>query len=100
MAQQDRLYEHRRWMIRSFALTMSVITNRVWSVIWFLALSPQLATTFGGSETLMVQAIAGVSGWLGWVLPLLLAELWLERGTHRRPAASIATRGTSHVAST
>jgi len=100
MAQQHRLYEHRRWMIRSFALTMSVITNRVWSVVWYLALSPQLSTTFGGSETLMVQTIAGLSGWLGWVLPLLLTELWLERETYRRPAASIATRGTSHVAST
>ncbi len=87
-------------MIRSFALTMSVITNRVWSVVWYLALSPQLSTTFAGSETLMVQTIAGLSGWLGWVLPLLLTELWLERGTYRRPAASIATRGTSHVAST
>lgn len=99
LAQQDRLGEHRRWMIRSFALTMSVITNRVWGVVWYLALSPQLATTFGGSETLMVQAIAGLSGWLGWVLPLLLAELWLERGTYSRPA-SIAARGTSQVAST
>ena len=100
MARRDRLYEHRRWMVRSFALTMSVITNRVWSVIWFLTLSPQLSTTFGGSETLMVQAIAGLSGWLGWVIPLLAAELWLERGTYRRPAASMAARGTSQVAST
>lgn len=99
MARQDRLDEHRRWMIRSFALTMSVITNRVWGVVWYLALSPQLATTFGGSETLMVQAIAGLSGWLGWVLPLLAAELWLERGTYRR-RASMAARGTSQVAST
>jgi hypothetical protein len=100
MAQRNRMDAHRRWMIRSFALTMSVITNRMWSVIWFLTLSPQVATTFGGSETLMIQAVAGLSGWLGWVLPLLVAELWLERGTYRRPAASMAARGTSHVAST
>ena len=69
---------HRRWMIRSVVLTLSVITNRVWAVVWFLALSPQLATTFGGSETLMVQTIAGLSGWLGWTIPLLAAEAWLE----------------------
>lgn len=100
MAQQDRFREHRRWMLRSFALTMSVITNRIWSVIWFLALSPQLSTTFGGSETLMVQTVAGLSGWLGWVLPLLATELWLERGAYTRPSASMAARGTSQVAST
>ena len=69
---------HRRWMIRSVVLTLSVITNRAWAVVWFLALSPQLATTFGGNEALLVQAIAGLSGWLGWTIPLLAAEAWLE----------------------
>ena len=77
-ARRQRFVEHRRWMIRSFALTMSVISNRLWAVIWFIVLSPQLPTTFAGNEALMVQTIAGLSGWLGWVLPLIAAECWLE----------------------
>ena len=82
-----RVYDtaaHRRWMTRSVVLTLSIITNRVWVVIWIVALSPQLATTFGGNEALMIQAIAGLSGWLGWVVPLVLAEWWLD-ATHARP---------------
>ena len=85
-ARRGRIVEHRRWMIRSVVLTLSIITNRVWAVVWFIALSPQLATTFGGNEVLMVQAIAGLSGWLGWVIPLLLAEWWLE--TRQRTTAA------------
>jgi hypothetical protein len=50
MARQRRFVEHRRWMVRSFALTMSIITNRVWAVIWFLVLSPQLQTTFAATR--------------------------------------------------
>lgn len=73
-----RLMEHRRWMTRSMVLTLSIITNRVWAVVWVITLSPQLATTFGGNEALMVQTIAGLSGWLGWVLPLMIAEWWLD----------------------
>jgi hypothetical protein len=95
MARKDRFVEHRRWMIRSVALTLSVITNRVWAVVWFLVLSPQLATTFGGSETVMVQTIAGLSGWMGWVIPLILTEWWLERGgaatSHARAAHAMAS---------
>jgi hypothetical protein len=87
---RQRFGEHRRWMIRSFALTMSIITNRLWAVIFTIVLTPKLATMFGGDETLMVQAIAGLSGWLGWVLPLLFAEWWVvERGlTGDRSAVS------------
>jgi len=33
----------------------------------------------------MIQSIAGLSGWLGWVLPLLVAEWWLD--TRRAPQA-------------
>jgi len=75
---QYRLADHRRWMIRSVVLTLSIITNRMWAVIWVLALVPQLQTTFGGSEALMIQTVAGLSGWLGWVLPLLATEWWME----------------------
>jgi len=89
-----RLTEHRRWMTRSVVLTLSIITNRVWVVVWVLALSPQLATTFGGSEQLMVQTIAGLSGWLGWVLPLVAAELWLDTRSPRT-AGVPATLGSS-----
>ena len=77
MAQQRRMAAHRRWMVRSVTLTMSVITNRVWAVVVTVALLPQLPTTFGGNEQLMVQSIAGLSGWLGWTLPLLIVEWWL-----------------------
>ena len=82
MARQGRFIEHRRWMIRSVVLTMSVITNRIWAVIASIILIPQLPTTFGGNEAWMVQTIAGLSGWLGWVLPLLVAEWWI---VERRP---------------
>ena len=53
-----------------------------------LTLSPQLATTFGGNEALMVQTIAGLSGWLGWVLPLLITEWWLD--ARREPTRTTA----------
>jgi hypothetical protein len=93
MARQRRLIEHRRWMIRSFTLTLSVITNRVWAIVWFIVLAPQLATTFGGNETLMVQTVAGLSGWLGWVLPLIVAEWWLDRGETARYRARRSNAG-------
>jgi uncharacterized membrane protein YozB (DUF420 family) len=84
MARQRRFFEHRRWMIRSFTLTASIITNRVWGPLAYLALAPSLATAFGGNEQLLRWTVAGISTWLGWVLPLLFAEWWLERGALAR----------------
>jgi Predicted membrane protein (DUF2306) len=80
MARQGRYVEHRPWMVRSFALTVSIITNRVWGVIAYLVLSPQLATTFQGNERMLAWTVAALAAWLGWVLTLLLAEWWLGRG--------------------
>ena len=77
MGRQRRLEEHRRWMIRSFVLTMSIVTNRVWAVVFVVVLSPQLTTTFNGNPLLLGQAVAGLSAWLGWVIPLLVVEWWL-----------------------
>lgn len=80
MARQRRFVDHRRWMVRSFALTMSIITNRLYGVLFTILLLPQFETTFRGDEALMGSTVAALSAWLGWVLPLLVAEWWLERG--------------------
>ncbi|WP_410574050.1 DUF2306 domain-containing protein [Amycolatopsis sp. cmx-4-61] len=90
MARARRFGDHRRWMVRSFALCMSIISNRIWGVVWAIVLTPQLGTTFGGSEVALGQAIAGITTWTGWVLPLLVAEWWLGRRPRRRNAPSPA----------
>jgi len=84
MARRRRYAEHRRWMIRSFALTASIITNRLWGTAAYFALAPQLAMTFHGDEAFFAATLAGLSTWLGWVIPLLIAQWWLERQPRSR----------------
>jgi uncharacterized membrane protein len=101
MARQGRYADHRRWMVRSITLTLSIITNRIWAVIFTVTLGPQLHTTFGGNEMLMVHAIAGLSGWLGWVVPLLVVEWFViesQRPTAKAPTPKIQTLGPEKLA--
>ncbi|MFC6022830.1 DUF2306 domain-containing protein [Plantactinospora solaniradicis] len=94
MARQRRFVDHRRWMIRSFALTASIITNRIYGAITAVVLWPQLSTTFGGDEDALVRTVATIGAWSGWVIALLVAQWWLERGdmARRRAAAQRANR--------
>jgi hypothetical protein len=92
MARHGRYAEHRRWMIRSFALAYSIILNRLIGVAAFLALNPQLDTTFQGNEEWMVQAVAGITGWLSWVSALLAAEWLLEHRGDPSAADGITPR--------
>ncbi|MEU7858403.1 DUF2306 domain-containing protein [Nonomuraea sp. NPDC049141] len=89
MARQHRYADHRRWMLRSFALTASIITNRIWGLVMFLILLPEFETTYGGDMQEVIKASAGVTTWLGWTVPLLIVEWWLvERGRARRRAGA------------
>ncbi|GAB3812566.1 DUF2306 domain-containing protein [Micromonospora zhanjiangensis] len=97
MAVKGRYAEHRRWMIRSFALTMSIITNRLWAVVMAIVLAPQLETTYGGDQARFAAAIASVTTWAGWVLSLLIAEWWLDRDATRRDCGR-STRSTRSAA--
>lgn len=76
---ERRFGDHRRWMIRSFALTMSVIVNRVVAPIAVATLEPQIPTTFGGSEIAYGQSIAAISSWLSWTLVLIVTQWYLDR---------------------
>lgn len=96
MARKRRFVDHRRWMVRSFALTMSIITNRLYGAVFTILLEPQLDTAFHGDPMLLGSTVSALAAWLGWVLPLLLAEWWLERGDaakrRTRAARPAATR--------
>ncbi|RKT88128.1 Predicted membrane protein [Saccharopolyspora antimicrobica] len=83
-----RFGDHRKWMLRSFVLTISTMTNRVWSPLWAILLAPQLPTTYGGNMTYFISTIAGLSTWLGWVVPLLVCQWWLDRRPRRARGAT------------
>jgi hypothetical protein len=69
-ARARRFDEHRAWMIRSFALTFAAVTLRVYM---------PLAEMGGLDPQQSYRAIA----WLAWVPNLLVAELYLRRGSMR-----------------
>ena len=65
-AMQGRIAEHRRWMIRSWALTLAAVTLRIYLPLVLIA----------GLEFLpWYRAIS----FLAWVPNLMVAELWLRR---------------------
>lgn len=78
-ARERRFADHRRWMVRSFALTMSIMLNRLISPILVFVLEPRIGSEFGGSTLAFGQSVAAISSWLSWTLALLASQLWLDR---------------------
>lgn len=70
-ARARRFAEHRRWMIRSFALTFGAVTLRL-----YIPMAQMLGLDFAASY----RAIA----WLAWVPNAILAEVYLRRGSAER----------------
>lgn len=77
LAMSGRYAEHRRWMVRSFALTFGAVLLRV-----YLPLSQAMGIEF-------MTAYRAIS-WLAWVPNLIAAELYLRRPPWRRPVAIAA----------
>ncbi|WP_306365822.1 DUF2306 domain-containing protein [Nocardiopsis sp. CC223A] len=86
-ARGRRFTDHRVWMLRSFALTMSIVLSRVLGGLAILALVPWLETGFGGDEDLLVQSATAIGVWLSALLSLGLAEAGIRRWG-RRPGRS------------
>ncbi|MEE6165232.1 MULTISPECIES: DUF2306 domain-containing protein [unclassified Mycolicibacterium] len=78
-ARRRRFGAHRRQMLRSATLALSIITNRIWTPVLYVCLEPLRDSIFGGNDEKYVWLVAGVGAWLGWTLPLLALQLWLRR---------------------
>jgi uncharacterized membrane protein len=81
LALAGRYAEHRRWMVRSFAMTFAAVTLRI-----YLPIAPMLGFDF-------LPAYVAIS-WLAWVPNLMVAEiylnwtkLWRRPGPSRTPVA-------------
>lgn len=75
MAMTGRFKEHRRWMIRSFALTFAAVTLR---------LELPLFLIFGGMS--YIEA-SGYLAWLSWLPSVVVAEWIIRRNPDRHTAA-------------
>lgn len=67
LARQKRFKEHKQWMWRSFAFTLSAITLRMWKVIIVYLFHPNPMDVY--------QIIA----WLGWIPNILIIEYLLTK---------------------
>jgi hypothetical protein len=66
-ARQKRFTDHKQWMWRSFALTLSALTLRIWKVI--------IVYLFHANPMYVYQIIA----WLGWIPNILLIEYLIAK---------------------
>ena len=78
LALAGRFAEHRRWMVRSFALTFAAVTLRL-----YLPIAPAMGYEF-------MPAYVAIS-WLCWVPNLMVAELYLNWARLRSPPARAGT---------
>jgi uncharacterized membrane protein len=78
-ARRRRLAEHRRHMVTSATLALSIITNRIWTPILFVTLQPLRDSVFNGNAEHYLWFVAGLGAWLGWTVPFLTVRWWLRR---------------------
>lgn len=67
LARQKRFKEHKQWMWRSFALSVSALTLRIWKVIIVYLFHPNPMDVY--------EIIA----WLGWVPNIILIEYLIRK---------------------
>lgn len=84
LARRRRYAEHRRWMLRSFAVTASVLLGQAVAVPTAMLLRPVLVSHFGGDEHIYLQVWSATNLWVRLLLALVVVELWLERDVARR----------------
>lgn len=78
---ERRFGDHRRWMVRSVALSFSIVTNRFWSAVCVIVFAPETVDT---TSTPALDQAVGVAAWLSWLVNLAIAEWWLQRPPGRR----------------
>ena len=86
-ARQRQFVKHRRHMVLSATLALSIITNRIWTPLLIVVFLPLQDSMFGGNQDHFVWFVAGIGAWLGWSIPFLAVRRWLNRETAMAPSS-------------
>jgi uncharacterized membrane protein len=86
-ARRRHFAHHRRHMILSATLALSIITNRIWTPVLVIAFLPLQDSMFGGDQEHFVWFVAGLGAWLGWSIPFFTVRRWLNRKTVMAPSS-------------
>jgi hypothetical protein len=79
-ARQRRYADHRRWMIRNYALTFSSLFSRlVTPVIAFFVVSQAGGPSYRGDGLTITHDIASGSLWVGVLMVVVAAEFYIQR---------------------
>ncbi|MGA8112114.1 MAG: DUF2306 domain-containing protein [Actinocatenispora sp.] len=77
---QRRYADHRRWMIRNFALIWASLASRAWIPLMLLAIAPQEhSTTYHGDQLAIMHDLASGSAWLGLFSTVVIVEAYIQR---------------------
>ncbi|MBK5260633.1 MAG: DUF2306 domain-containing protein [Thermoanaerobaculia bacterium] len=70
---RGNLARHREWMIRFFAVGVGIVVIRIVGpfIIWFMSPTP-------------FRDIVGLTFWAGWIISVLVAEVWIRRTRARQ----------------
>ncbi|EHB53684.1 Protein of unknown function DUF2306, membrane [Mycolicibacterium rhodesiae JS60] len=79
LVRRRRFAEHRRQMVLSATLALSIITNRIWTPIIFISLQPLQDSVFDGNRDHYLWLVAGLGAWFGWTIPFFTVRRWLNR---------------------
>ncbi|MFD9962122.1 DUF2306 domain-containing protein [Amycolatopsis sp. NPDC058986] len=84
-ARERRFGEHRKWMIRSFAMAMNTLLTRFYGPFVFMAIGSGKDTRFGGNDQWFTDVSSATSAALSLFTLLVVSQWWLERRPARRP---------------
>ena len=91
-ARRRRFGAHRRHMMLSATLALSVITNRIWTPVLFITLQPVQGNMFDGNAEHYLWFVAGLGGWLGWTIPFAVVRRTIAADSARRGTAGGSDR--------
>ena len=83
-ARQRRFADHRRWMLRSVALTWSIVANRGWLVLCLGVFAPGALGVGSDVDPAALTVAVGAATWASWVVNLAAVEWWLRRRPRAR----------------
>jgi len=82
-ARERNFKEHGKWMVRSYALTFSAVTLRLWV--------PVASIYFGMQPSFVIT----LSAWTSWMINIAVAELLLAMNRRLKPAVAQSVSSTS-----